>query len=212
VLITHRTRRLFCSTVLVDRECRQYAQRTTVCTTSNAIMSPLMPDNALTFLYRFGHSSSIALLASQSQDEQSDYAQGVKAFCIFNLVTICLWVVVLIVLKILGPSKVGCAAGGHVLDYAVLKKEYDRPTRKKIEKRSWRVQTAFFIAAVLLFVACGLFLNKGLLQVGYSLETLSDINHVSRRSTTFIQFLSCTRNMTKQNVLTFLQHTRRSNE
>lgn len=143
-------------------------------------LSPVMPNKALTFLFRFGHSSSIALLASQSQDQRSDYAQGVKAFCIFNLVIICVWAVVLIVLKILGPSKVGCAAGGHVLDYAVLKKIYDRPTRKKIEKRSWKVQTAFSIAAILLFLVCGLFLGKGLLPVGKALENVSDINDVSR--------------------------------
>lgn len=131
--------------------------------------------------FRFGHSSNIALLASQNQDEQSDYARGVTAFCFFTLFIIFLWGAVLIVLKALGPSKVGCAAGGDVLDYPLLKKEYDRPTRKKIERRSWRVQSAFLIASILLFPACGLFLRKGLFQVGESLDKLYDINDVSRQ-------------------------------
>lgn len=85
---------------------------------------------------------------------------------------------ILIILKIMGPSRVGCAAGGEVLFVKELRKQYDRATRKAIERRSWRVQTTFLISSVLLIVMAGLFLHKGLYAIGQALDEVYDINDV----------------------------------
>jgi hypothetical protein len=119
------------------------------------------------------------LLASTNENEQNDYIRGVQMFAFFNIFLLFLWSVVLIVLRIMGPSRVGCAAGGNVLHVPVLRKKYDRGTRKAIEKRSWRVQTTFLMASMLIFLMAGLFLNKGLFAMSKSLEEIYDINDVS---------------------------------
>jgi len=100
-------------------------------------------------------------------------------FCFFNIFILFLWTLILVILRIMGPSRVGCAAGGNALDVPVLREQYDRATRKMMERRSWRVQSTFLIAAVLLFVMAGLFLHKGLYAIGQSLRNVSDINNVS---------------------------------
>lgn len=128
---------------------------------------------------RFGHSADISLLASSNEGDQSDYVKGVKAFCLFNLILLVIWMVVLIVLKLLGPQKVGCAAGGRMLDWVDLKKEHGSSKRKAIERRYWRIQTVFLIASSLLFVAAALFLSKGLSAVSGSIDELYEINDVS---------------------------------
>lgn len=130
-------------------------------------------------LYRFGHSSNVALLASPSVEQQDDYKRGVQLFCSFLLMILFLWTVILIIFKIMGPTRVGCAAGGNVLDIPLLRQQYSRGERKEMEQRSWRLQTTFMSFAILLFVLVGLFLNKGLGSMGTSLSYVYDVSDVS---------------------------------
>lgn len=137
--------------------------------------------------HRLGHSTNIALLASSQEQERDEYIQGIQMFCFFNLFVMILWTAILIILKIMGPSRVGCAAGGDVLNVPHLRKQYDRATRKAIEKRSWRVQTTFLITSILLFLVVGLFLNKGLAAMSTSLQEVYDIHESIERVTTRAQ-------------------------
>lgn len=79
----------------------------------------------------------------------------------------------------MGPTRVGCAAGGNVLDIPLLRQQYSRGKRREMEQRSWRLQTTFMSFAILLFVLVGLFLNKGLGSMGTSLSYVYDISDVS---------------------------------
>ena len=63
-----------------------------------------------------------------------------------------------------------------MLDVPVLRKKYNRGARKAIERRSWRVQTTFLMASILVFVVVALFLKKGLFAIGKSFEQIHDIN------------------------------------
>ena len=124
------------------------------------------------------------MLASRNADEQNDYVRGVMCFSFFIFFILFVWGAILVALKCMGPSRVGCAAGGDVLDIAVLRKQYQRPERKAIEKRSWRVQSAFLVAALLVPVMSLLFLNKGLAVVNQSFDKVLEINDVSTVSYT----------------------------
>lgn len=79
----------------------------------------------------------------------------------------------------MGPTRVGCAAGGNVLDIPQLRQDYSRGQRKEMERRSWRLQTTFLSCGILLFVLAGLFLHKGLFGLGASLDQVYDISDVS---------------------------------
>lgn len=125
---------------------------------------------------RFGHSSSIASLASTNKSEQNDYVRGLVAFSVFLFVLFLVWGAVLATLKFMGSEKVGCAAGGNITDISKLRKE-KRSQLRSIVRRSWRVQTVFFFAGLILAAASGLYLRYGVFQLTDSLHEVQEINH-----------------------------------
>ena len=60
---------------------------------------------------RFGHSSNITGLLLGSQEQAEDYVQGVAAASILIAAFVVAWFIVLVVLKCLGPQRVGLLSG-----------------------------------------------------------------------------------------------------
>jgi hypothetical protein len=126
---------------------------------------------------RFGHSKSFALLASS--ETADDYKRGMVAFSIFIITMALIWAIVLLVLKFYyGLGRVGCAAGGEVIEVRELKKTYnlDKFERKERILRNWRVQTTCLVACVLLLPFTILMLRLGLNPFISSLDDVQEIN------------------------------------
>lgn len=90
-----------------------------------------------------------------------------------------IWTIVLLVLKFYyGLERVGCAAGGEVVEVRELKKVYnlDKFERKERILRNWRVQTACLVACVVLLPFTILMLRLGLNPFISSLVDIQDIN------------------------------------
>eukprot|EP00980_Cylindrotheca_fusiformis_P005850 scaffold1228_cov119-Cylindrotheca_fusiformis.AAC.17 len=99
---------------------------------------------------RFGHSNRVGTLLSST--ENMDYAQGLKQFTLFVVIPFIFWGLILLAFKFLyGKARVGCAAGGQIVDIRTLSKQgVPRKTRKQYIVRNWRVQTTFQIVAVMI--------------------------------------------------------------
>lgn len=126
---------------------------------------------------RFGHSRNVALLTSSETAE--DYQDGVVAFSVCILTMALIWTIVLLVLKFYyGLDRVGCAAGGEVIEVRELKKVYnlDKFERKERILRNWRVQTACLVACVVLLPFTILMLRLGLNPFISSLADIQEIN------------------------------------
>lgn len=75
---------------------------------------PFVPSklvNRIANVPRFAHSSSIAYAASGNDDARQDYLEGAVFVSAMVLLTFVVWLIILIVLKVMGASRVGCAAG-----------------------------------------------------------------------------------------------------
>lgn len=130
---------------------------------------------------RFGHSNAFANLFSNDSEDTADYVQGVVTFGIFLLTLLTVWLTVLLLLKLtLGRQRIGCAAGGGAILVNDIKKNQPelKPILQNMVRRSWRIQSFFLIAAVLLPVATGLFLYKGLETMVGALENIQYTNQV----------------------------------
>jgi len=127
---------------------------------------------------RFGYSNNVADLLSPNTLERSNYRQGIFAFGIFLLVFWLVWLIVLFALKyIFGIEKVGCAASGEIIDVQHIKrhKRHLKPHLQSIVKRSWRIQTAFLLAAFLIPIGTWLLLERGLAPTMASLDEIYGI-------------------------------------
>jgi hypothetical protein len=126
---------------------------------------------------RFGHSNRLGLLTSSNPDDPLDYAQGLKAFSLFIIILFFIWGVVLIAFKLLyGKSKVGCAAGGEVLDMIQLSKaSVKRKERKKRIIRSWRVQITFCLVCILIPTLSLMMMESGWKPVNAAWEEVQGI-------------------------------------
>jgi hypothetical protein len=130
---------------------------------------------------RFGHSSTFANLFSNDSEDTADYIQGVIALGIFLVTLLTVWLTVLFLLKLfLGRQRIGCAAGGDAILVNEIKKHQPelKPILQKMVRRSWRIQSCFLIAAVMLPIATGLFLYKGLETMVGALENIQYTNQV----------------------------------
>jgi len=67
--------------------------------------------NSIAKVPRFAHSSSIAYAAGGNDDARQDYLEGAVFVSAMVLLTFVVWLIILIVLKVMGASRVGCAAG-----------------------------------------------------------------------------------------------------
>ena len=90
-----------------------------------------------------------------------------------------MWGVLLLGFKCLGHERVGCAAGGSILDVEEMRHDpILKPRLRAIIQRSWRIQVAFFLTAFLIPIASGFFLVKGLQTVNKALLEIQNINEV----------------------------------
>jgi hypothetical protein len=76
-----------------------------------------------------------------------------------------------------GVDRVGCAAGGEVVDVGALRQaKVSRAERKRRIVRAWRLQSVFLVATLLLPTFSFLLVNRGLTPFVASLEGLVDLN------------------------------------
>lgn len=94
------------------------------------------------------------------------------------VVLLIIWSIILIVLKFrYGVGRVGCAAGGGVVDVAVMHEEgLSRTKRKYRILRNWRVQTIFLMASLTIPVLSFLMANRG---INPFISTLAELNAIS---------------------------------
>ena len=155
---------------------------------------------------RWGHSNTFSHFFSPDSSFQEDYAQGIAAFGFFLTTLLLLWFLVILVLKLLAKgsdpnpadserendavtccgssssqrsSPIGCAAGGSVIDVQYIKKHRRdlKPHLQRMVIRSWRVQSVFLLASILLPVAIYFFLTRGLSTFVAGLDAVQVINH-----------------------------------
>jgi len=95
----------------------------------------------------------------------------------FLFMILFMWGVLLLGFKCLGHERVGCAAGGSILDVEEMRHDpILKPRLRAIIQRSWRIQVAFFLTAFLIPIASGFFLVKGLQTVNKALLEIQNIN------------------------------------
>lgn len=131
---------------------------------------------------RFGHASTFANLFSSDTAAQADYVQGIVVFGFLLVILLTVWLLSLLLLKVtLGRDRIGCAAGGGPILVNDIKKHQPhlKPMLQSMVKRSWRIQSCFIVAALLLPVATALFLFKGLNIMEDALENIQNTNEVS---------------------------------
>jgi hypothetical protein len=76
-----------------------------------------------------------------------------------------------------GVDRVGCAAGGEVIDVGALRQaKVSRAERKRRIVRAWRLQSVFLLASLLLPTFSFLLVNRGLIPFVASLDGLVDVN------------------------------------
>lgn len=165
--------------------------------------------SAVTYMHkapRFGHSNRVGILASSDPDTAMDYAQGLKQFTLFVLVPFVLWGLILLAFKFLyGSKKVGCAAGGQIIDIRSLSKQgVARKTRKQYIIRNWRLQATYQIVAIVIPTLTILLMKGGWTHMNTAFqevqETLNDVSSWSHRGQRIVRGLQRTKNDLEKNV------------
>jgi hypothetical protein len=103
----------------------------------------------------------------------------IVAFHVFLLMIVLIWITVLLVLKFYyGPQRVGCAAGGNVIDIKEMKKVYnlDKFERKHRILRNWRIQTTCLLTCLVMLPCTILMLKLGLDPFINSLHDIQQLN------------------------------------
>jgi hypothetical protein len=120
-----------------------------------------------------GHSNQLTLRQFHRDATQ------VKAFSIVIGMVFLVWILILLFLKLYyGSSRVGCAAGGAIVDVAALKKEkIRRDPRKHRIARAWRIQVAFLGFSMGIPMFSFLVINQGLTPFIQSLDDVVEINN-----------------------------------
>lgn len=126
---------------------------------------------------RFGHSSSIAKLASFDRLEVEDYIRGLFSFCTLLLIVWFGWSIFLLIMKFIFHEYVGVFAGGKVVDVAHWRKmKIPRHIRRKRIIRNWRIQAVFLVASITIPIGTVLLVRNGLSPFLTSLDNIQAIN------------------------------------
>lgn len=153
---------------------------------------------------RFGHSNRVGILASSNEHDSIEYASGLKQFILFTLIPFILWALLLLAFKYLyGLQKVGCAAGGQVIDIRKLSKAgISRSERRKYIIRNWRVQASFVIVGIMIPTLTLILTKAGWGHMDTALhdvkETLDDVESWSYKGHNIIQRLQRTQSEIRQ--------------
>ena len=135
------------------------------------------------------------MLYDTSTDSQNSlFFIQIVAFCIFLAFFFVAWVAVLLAFKFyFKRERVGCAAGGEVVDIKQLKKveRLNKFERKDRILRNWRVQTACILACLAIVPLSVLMIESGLDPFLDSLKGIQEINdEVDSRAYRAIQIIS----------------------
>lgn len=118
---------------------------------------------------RFGHTSDFAKLFSSNEIEPKDYKTGIIAFASLVVFFFLLWSGHLLVLKIKGKERVGCAAGQMYQQDASMEAE-QRATR-----RESRLRCAFVLCLLAILTACAVLLGSAVPTALGATAMLSDL-------------------------------------
>jgi hypothetical protein len=155
---------------------------------------------------RFGHSNRVGILASSNSEHAMEYANGLKQFTLFVLIPFVLWALILLAFKFLyGSNKVGCAAGGQIIDIRKLSKQgVPRKTRKQYIVRNWRIQATYQIVAIAIPTITVLLMRAGWKHMDTAYqevqETLNDMESWSYKGHNIVRGLQTTKNELQQHV------------
>lgn len=147
---------------------------------------------------RFGHSNRVGIIASINPEDPMEYASGLKQFTLFTLIPFVLWALLLLAFKYLyGARRVGCAAGGQVVDIRKLSKQgVSRKTRRKYIVRNWRVQAMFLVVGLSIPTLTLILMKVGWEHMDTALldvkETLDDVESWSYNGHNLIEKLKQT--------------------
>lgn len=109
------------------------------------------------------------------------YDHKIVAFYVFLIMILFTWTMVLLALKYyFRIERVGCAAGGDVVDVKEMKKVHnlDKFERKHRIRRNWRVQTACLLTCITMLPCTILMIKFGLDPF---IESLHDIQQINDR-------------------------------
>ena len=130
-----------------------------------------------------------------------------KSFTWFILVPFGLWAILLLAFKLVyGVKKVGCAAGGEVLDMVELSKAgVSRKERRRRILRSWRLQTTFCIVGVFIPTVSMMMMEYGwkALHMGWTdvREVVNDAEALAFRGWNVVGSLHSVKDQLFQNAL-----------
>ena len=126
---------------------------------------------------RFGHTSDFAKLFSSNEVDPKDYKTGVLAFAGLVVLFFFLWAAHLLVLKIRGKERVGCASG------QVYQQDATMEADQRATRRESRLRCAFVMCILAILTACAVLLGSA---VPTALDATSML--VDLRSTLVPQF------------------------
>lgn len=139
-------------------------------------------------LPRFGYGKDISQFFSSDQNEQLDYVYGVTYNSILLFVGLIAWLIILLTLKCLGPTRVGFLSGSRFFDADADDDKSPIPCY-----RPNLVRTLFITYSVCLLCFCGLLVTKGSLHYDdtitffkASVVEISDLMADSYAVTTFL--------------------------
>ena len=118
---------------------------------------------------RFGHTSDFAKLFSSNEVDPKDYKTGVLAFAGLVVFFFFLWAGHILVLKIRGKERVGCAAGQVYQQDATMEAE-QRATR-----RESRLRCAFVMCILAILSACAVLLGSAVPTALDATSMLTDL-------------------------------------
>lgn len=118
---------------------------------------------------RFGHTSDFAKLFSSNDVESKDYKTGILAFASFVVFFFLLWAGHLLVLKIKGKERVGCAAG------QVYQQDPSVEAEQRATRRESRLRCTFVLCLLAILTACAALLGSAVPTALDATAMLSDL-------------------------------------
>ena len=118
---------------------------------------------------RFGHTSDFAKLFSSDDIENKDYKTGILAFAGLVIFFFLLWAGHLLILKIKGKERVGCAAG------QVYQADASMEAEQRATRRESRLRCAFVLCLLAILTACAVLLGSAVPTALDATAMLSDL-------------------------------------
>ena len=134
------------------------------------------PNTAVEMMHkmpRLGHIDNIVYASSANKEETTQYYYGVISMSVLLFLVFLVWSIVLLLLKILGPSKFGCSSG-HI--YKLSNVEIQQQWYKK---RLSRIRLTFLICAGGVLLTSGVMIYLGLIPLNTTYGQMMENTNVS---------------------------------